>query len=102
MEDAIIDLFFVAMPLLVIGGLVAQWQALRRFEGGWRLAAWVPVAVMGAAVAVAVLGVMAGSNLAPIWIAFALLPCLLWLAGLWLLRAMAAWVARGAPPRPGG
>ena len=36
---------------------VAQWIALRRFSGGWRLAAWVPVAVMGAAVAVAAVGV---------------------------------------------
>jgi hypothetical protein len=33
---------------------------------------------------------MAGSNLAPIWIVFALPPCLLWLAGLWLLRGLAA------------
>jgi hypothetical protein len=93
MEDALIDGFFVALPLLLLGGLVAQWQALRRFEGGWKLAAWVPVAVMGATLAVAVLGVMAGSNLAPIWVVFALPPCLLWLAGLWLLRAIAAVLA---------
>ena len=92
MEDALIDGFFVAMPLLLIGGLVAQWQALQRFEGGWRLAAWVPVAAMGAAVAVGVLGGMARSNLAPIWIVFALPPCLLWLAGLWLLRGLKAFV----------
>jgi hypothetical protein len=90
MEDAIIDLFLASMPLLLIGGIAAQWMALRRFRGGWRLAAWVPVAVMGAAVSVAVFGVMAGSNIAPIWIVFALPPCLLWLAGLWLLRALAA------------
>lgn len=90
MEDAIFDLFFAAMPLLLIGGIVAQWLALRRFEGGWRLAAWVPVAVMGAALAVAVLGVAAGSNLAPIWVVFALPVCLLWLAGLWLARGLAA------------
>jgi hypothetical protein len=90
MEDAIIDLFFWGLPLLLIGGLVAQWQALRRFRGGWKLAAWVPVCVMGAAAAVAVLGVLAGSDLAPIWVVFALPPCLLWLAGLWLLRGVAA------------
>jgi hypothetical protein len=92
MEDALIDGFFVALPVLLIAGLVAQWQALRRFEGGWRLAAWVPVAAMGAALAVAVLGVLAGSNLAPIWVVFALPPCLLWLAGLWLARGLAAFV----------
>ena len=90
MEDAIIDGFLAAIPLLVVGGLVAQWQALRRFEGAWRLAAWVPVATMGTAIAVAVLGVSAGSNLAPIWVLFALPLCLLWLAALWLLRAIVA------------
>ena len=26
--DAVLELFFVALPLLVIGGLVAQWRAL--------------------------------------------------------------------------
>jgi hypothetical protein len=47
---------------------------------------------MGVALAVAVLGVAAGSNLAPIWVVFALPPCLLWLAGLWLARGLAALV----------
>jgi hypothetical protein len=93
MEDAIIDGFSVAVPLLLLAGLVAQWLALRRFTGGWRIAAWVPVVTLGAAVAVAVLGVLAGSNLAPIWVVFALPLCLLWLAGLWLLRGLAALVA---------
>jgi hypothetical protein len=92
MEDALIDGLFVALPVLLVGGLVAQWQALRRFEGGWKLAAWVPVAAMGVALAVAVIGVAAGSNLAPIWVVFALPPCLLWLAGLWLARGLAALV----------
>ena len=94
MRDALIDGLFMALPLLLLGGLAAQWLALRRFDGGWKLAAWVPVAAMGVAVAVAVLGVMAGSNLAPIWVVFALPLCLLWLAGLWLLRGIAA-LARG-------
>jgi hypothetical protein len=88
MEDAILELFFVALPLLVIGGGWLQWRALRRFEGGWLLAAWVPVVLMGAAVAVGVLGALAGSNLAPIWIVFALPPCLLWIGGLWLARSL--------------
>jgi uncharacterized membrane protein len=93
MEDALIDGLFMASPLLIVGGLVAQWQALRRFEGLWRLAAWVPAAAMGAALAAAVLGVVAGSNLAPIWVVFALPPCLLWLAALWLLRGIARLLA---------
>ena len=92
MEDAIIEGFFMTLPLLVLAGVVGQWLALRRFEGGWRLAAWVPVVGMGAAVGVGVLGAMAGSNLAPIWIVFALPLCLVWLAGLWLLRGVAALV----------
>ena len=91
MVDAIVDLFVMGMPLLLIAGLVAQWQALRHFEGGWRMAAWVPALAMGAAVVVAVLGSLAGSNLAPIWIVFALPPCLLWLTALWLLRGLCAW-----------
>jgi hypothetical protein len=37
-----------------------------------------------------VLGAQAGSNLAPIWIVFAVPLCLLWLAGLWLLRGVAS------------
>lgn len=94
MRDALIDGLFMALPLLLLGGLAAQWLALRRFDGGWKLAAWVPVAAMGVAVAVAVLGVMAGSNLAPIWVVFALPLCLLWLAGLWLLRGIAAFARR--------
>ena len=48
---------------------------------------------MGAAAAVGVLGGLAGSNIAPIWIVFALPPCLLWLGALWLLRGLSAWVA---------
>ena len=93
MTDTLLDAFFIALPLLLIGGAVMQWQALRRFSGGWRLAAWVPLAAMGAAVAVAVLGSLAGSNLAPIWIVFAVPPCLAWLTGLWLLRGIAVWVS---------
>lgn len=86
------DLVFLGMPLLVIGGIVMQVVALRRFSGGWRLAAWVPALAMGAALTVAVLGVMAGSNLAPIWVVFAAPLCLAWLAGLWLARGVAAWI----------
>jgi hypothetical protein len=93
MTDMLIDAFFVALPLLIIGGVVMQWQALRRFSGGWRLAAWVPAVTMGIAVAVAVAGSLAGSNLAPIWIVFALPLCLVWLAVLWLLRGLAGWLS---------
>ncbi len=93
MPDAVLDLFFVALPLLLIGGIVLQVQALRRFEGGWKLAAWVPALARGAALAVAVLGSLAGSNLAPIWVVFAIPPCLAWLLGLWIARIAVAWLA---------
>jgi hypothetical protein len=49
---------------------------------------------MGLAIGVAVLGVLAGSNLAPIWVAFALPVCLLWIAALWIIRAGAWFIAR--------
>lgn len=93
MEDALLDLFLLGLPLWLIGGIVLQVKALRRFGGGWRVAAWIPALAMGAAVAVAVLGSLAGSNLAPIWIVFALPFCLAWLVVLWLARALAGWLA---------
>nr|QMS48080.1 hypothetical protein WG33_0279 [uncultured bacterium] len=92
MLDALIDLAFVAMPLPLIGGIALQVLALRRFSGGWLAAAWVPALAMGAALAVAVLGVMVGSNLAPIWVVFAIPLCLVWLVALWLARGIAVWV----------
>jgi hypothetical protein len=93
MEEALLDLFLLGLPLWLIVGIVLQVKALRRFEGGWWVAAWIPALTMGAAVAVAVWGSLAGSNLAPIWIVFALPLCLAWLAVLWLVRALAAWLA---------
>jgi hypothetical protein len=93
MEDFLLDLFLVGLPLWLVGAIVLQVKALRRFEGGWWVAAWIPALAMGAAVAVAVLGTLAGSNLAPIWIVFALPLCLAWLVALWLVRAFAAWLA---------
>jgi hypothetical protein len=39
---------------------------------------------MGAAVAIAVLGVIAGSNLSPIWVVLALPLCISWIVLLWV------------------
>lgn len=80
--------------LMAAAWLALQALALRKLRGLWRLAAWVPLAAMGLALAVAVLGVLAGSNLAPIWVVFALPLCLLWIATLWLLRGIARALAR--------
>jgi hypothetical protein len=80
--------------LMAAAWLALQALALWKLRGAWRLAAWVPLAAMGLALAVAILGVLAGSDLAPIWVVFALPFCLLWIATLWLLRAIDRALAR--------
>jgi hypothetical protein len=86
-----LDSFF-----LFVGGswLVLQIAALVIFRGTWRKAAWLSAAAMGLAVLVATLGVLAGSNLAPIWVVFALPVCLTWLVALWIIRGVARLIAR--------
>jgi hypothetical protein len=74
--------------------LVLQGMAVWKLHGRWRLAAWLSAAVMGLAIAVAALGVLAGSNLAPIWVVFALPVCLLWVGMLWVVRGAARLIAR--------
>ena len=78
------------IPLALIAGWLAlQIAALIRFRGGWQVAARVPAFAMGAAIAVALLGVAAGSNLAPIWVFLAFPLCLGWLLLLWAARGLA-------------
>jgi hypothetical protein len=74
--------------------LVLQVTAVWKLHGGWRVAAWLSAAAMGLAIAVAALGVLAGSNLAPIWVVLALPVCLLWIVMLWILRGMTWVIAR--------
>ncbi len=92
MEDGLLAL---GAPVLLLGWIVMQVLALRRLSGGWRVAAWVPALAMAAAVVVAVVGVLGGSNLAPIWVVFALPLCFAWLALLWLARGVWIWARRG-------
>jgi hypothetical protein len=94
MIDFLVDYLFLALPVLLIGGIVMQVRALRRYRGGWRIAAWVPALAMAAALAVAVLGGLAGSNLAPIWVVFALPPCFVWLTALTVAHGAWGWAAR--------
>src|SRR3546814_12660615 len=68
--------------------LVLQILALWKLSGMWRKAAWLSAAVLGLALVVAILGVLSGSNLAPIWIAFALPVFLLWLVLPWIRRGV--------------
>lgn len=56
--------------------LVLNVAALMRFSGMWRTAALVPAAIMALAIGVTVLAVLDGSNLAPIWLIFAMPICL--------------------------
>jgi hypothetical protein len=71
--------------------LILQIAAFWKMRGLWRKAAWLSAAAMALAFTVATLGVLAGSNIAPIWVVFALPVCLLWIASLWVVRGI-AWV----------
>lgn len=76
--------------LLLVGGswFVLQVLALVFFQGALRKAAWLSAALMGLALIVAALGVLGGSNLAPIWVVFALPICAIWIAALWTIRGV--------------
>ena len=74
----------IAGAWLLINGL-----ALWSFERAWRKAALVPVAIMALALAIAVLGVASGSNLAPIWVFLALPVCLGLTTLLWVAKGVA-------------
>jgi hypothetical protein len=77
--------------LLVSGGAWFALQGLARWqlEGWWRNAAGLYAAVMGLAIIVATLGVLAGSDIAPIWVILALPVCLAWVVLLWVARGAA-------------
>lgn len=69
--------------------MILNTVALWRFQGPWRKAALVPAGAMALVIGVAALGGLSGSNLAPIWVIFAMPVCLLWILALWLARALA-------------
>jgi hypothetical protein len=77
------DQFLVecAVLWLILDGL-AVWQ----LQGAWRKAALVPAAILCLAIVVAVLGVLGGSNLAPIWVVFALPVSLALIVLIWIAR----------------
>ena len=76
--------------LMAAGGawLVLQVLALWQLRGGWQKAAWLSAMAMGLAIAVGVLGGLAGSDLAPIWIFIVLPICLAWIVALWVIRGV--------------
>jgi hypothetical protein len=79
-SDGAFDVWFTALPVAYLvlqgAGLFARREPLRT---GARICA----GLMGAVVAFAVAGGLAGSNLAPIWVVFAMPVLTLALAVLW-------------------
>lgn len=81
------DILFNILPLaLLVAYLWLQIRALRRWQGGWRVAALLPAIAMAAATLVGVVGGLQGSNIAPIWIIFTLPIALLVLIALGLVK----------------
>lgn len=83
------DLFGLAMMLSLPGYVVLQWYAARHWEGGWRIAALVPLAIMAVLVVQAAVAFMAQSNLWPLLVILAAPLLCLYLIGLAGARALA-------------
>lgn len=69
--------------------LILNVAALMRFNGMWRTAAFVPAAIMALAIGVTVLAILGDSNIAPIWLIFAMPLCLAMIGLLWAIRLIA-------------
>ena len=80
----------LVMMLCLPGYIVAQIWSLKRLEGGWRTAAWMPLVVMGAALVVSLFALSRGSNLWPIWLILLAPLALIWLGGLMLVHRSTA------------
>ncbi len=65
---------------------IVQVVVLRRWRGGWRIAAAVPAVPMALLLGQAILALLAGSNLFPIYLIFTCLPALIYLLALMALR----------------
>lgn len=92
-------MFAAILLTIAIGWLVLQLLSLRLMRGRWRVAAFVPAATMTLALAVGIIGGLAGANMAPMWIVLALPACLAWLVTLWIVRGVALLLGR-ATSRP--
>lgn len=80
---------------IAIAWLILNTFALWLFEGAWRKAALVPPAIMVTAMAAAVMGLIGGSNIAPIWVVFAVPVCFALTVCLWIARGI-AWTMKRA------
>lgn len=88
------DQFSVYFLAVAAAWLVLQVLALWKLDGMWRKAAWLSAALMLLALVVAILGVLSGSDLAPIWVVFAMPVCLGWIVLLWIVRGVAWAIGR--------
>jgi hypothetical protein len=70
--------------------IAAQIWSLRRLEGGWRKAAFVPLFIMGGALAFSLFALSRGSNLWPIWLILLAPLAAVSLAGILLLHRFSA------------
>jgi hypothetical protein len=80
--DAIVYLMFLSVP----GYFAAQAFGAFFMRGGWRKAALVPLILMVPALALVILGVLAGSNIAPIYLIFTAPLATLYFIGLFVAR----------------
>jgi hypothetical protein len=87
MEDILFDALLWALPAYVPLQLYLAWK----WEGGWRIAALVPLLVMGPLVLVALLAASAQSNLWPVFLIFASPPACLYLLVLVAIRLFRRW-----------
>jgi hypothetical protein len=87
MEDFVFDALLWAFPVYV----ALQWYLGRRWDGGWRIAAFLPLLVMAPLVIVALLAAVAQSNLWPVFVIFASPPAVLYLLLLAGLRFILRW-----------
>lgn len=79
----------VAVMLSLPGYAVLQWYAVRNWDGGWRTAALVPLAIMAVLVVHALFAFMAQSNLWPLMVILAAPPACLYLLALAGARTIA-------------
>ena len=69
--EALLGLVVIAIGFgAVIAYPPLQHRAIRELRGGWRAAAFLPLAVMGVVIAVTVPALIGGSNLWPLYLIF--------------------------------
>lgn len=81
------------LPLLYV---VLQWLALRRMREAWQVAAALPAVFMAAALAVFVIGILTGADLASLWLVLGMPAATAYLLLLFPIH----WALSGGSRRP--